>query len=147
MSLEAEEWQTLAESLQADLAKCREERVIFCDRHTTSDFIKECLSAEPGAYICPVCDGNRRIHQLEAERDEALQKHYDSSEENLKIRRQWPASDGSPMGIAMARITALEAGLKKYGKHYDISCGAPLGLSKGTYPCCCGLTDLIGGKE
>ncbi len=101
---------------QADLAKCREGQGAINQRYEAA---------------------LNRIHQLEAEKDGAIER----SKIVLKYKDEWADKCRS----YEKRITALEAWIKKEELH-GRKCGSWKFNADGRYPCTCGLTDLI-GKE
>jgi len=101
-------------TVKGELDKCREKHLDYRERITNCD---------------------ERIHQLEAERDQA--------QAIVEVRDAVNVEDEK-------RITALEAGLRKYGRH-GFLCPAtqPYAGTSATKPpkCTCGLIDLIGENK
>ena len=64
---------------------------------------------------CPRCgELEKELAEAREQRNNLLDENEDLGIKLLKVKGEWPASDGSPMAIAYAKIAQLEAALKKY---------------------------------
>lgn len=91
------------------------------------------------------------VDALTQQRDDLVSQAEDDAVEITKLKGAWPATDGSPMAIAKAKIEGLRDAVERYGQHFSgchsqkcASIGYHPAHNPGKHECTCGLVAELG---